>query len=94
MGAFRYRHRVRPSAVTPGSSLLAKTGPVLLSGDLYHYPEEMTYKRIPPFDTDKEQTAKSRAMIEDFVKKNKAQLWIQHDYTSGIKRKIAPEFYE
>jgi N-acyl homoserine lactone hydrolase len=71
-----------------------KTGSVLLSGDLYHYPEEMTYKRIPSFDFDMEQTAKSRAMIEEFVKKNNAQLWIQHDYTAGIKRKIAPEFYE
>src|SRR6266571_7591541 len=27
-----------------------------------------------------------------FVKQNHAQLWIQHDYTSGIKRKVAPEF--
>jgi N-acyl homoserine lactone hydrolase len=83
---------------TPGHQSLflklAKTGPVLLSGDLYHYPEEITYKKIPPFDTDKEQTAKSRASIQDFVKKNHAQLWIQHDYTSGIKRKIAPAYYE
>ena len=83
---------------TPGHQSLflklAKTGPVLLSGDLYHYPEEMTYKRIPSFDFDMEQTAKSRAMIEEFIKKNNAQLWIQHDYTAGIKRKIAPEFYE
>jgi N-acyl homoserine lactone hydrolase len=83
---------------TPGHQSLylklAKTGPIVLSGDLYHYPEEITYKRIPPFDSNKEQTAKSRAMIEEFVKKNNAQLWIQHDYTSGIKRKIAPEFYE
>ncbi len=83
---------------TPGHQSLflklAKTGPVLLSGDLYHYPEEMTYKRIPSFDFDMEQTAKSRAMIEEFVKKNNAQLWIQHDYTAGMKRKIAPEFYE
>ena len=83
---------------TPGHQSLflklAKTGPIVLSGDLYHYPEEITYKRIPPFDFDKDQTAKSRAMIEEFVKKNKAQLWIQHDYTSGIKRKMAPEFYE
>jgi hypothetical protein len=65
-----------------------------LSGDLYHYPEEITYKRIPSFDSNKEDTAKSRAMIEEFVKKNNAQLWIQHDYTAGIKRKMAPEFYE
>jgi N-acyl homoserine lactone hydrolase len=83
---------------TPGHQSLflklAKTGPVLLSGDLYHYPEEITYKRIPSFDSDKEQTARSRAMIEEFVRKNNAQLWIQHDYTAGIKRKIAPEFYE
>ena len=83
---------------TPGHQSLflklAKTGPVLLSGDLYHYPEEITYKRIPSFDSDKEQTARSRAMIEEFVKQNNAQLWIQHDYTAGIKRKIAPEFYE
>jgi glyoxylase-like metal-dependent hydrolase (beta-lactamase superfamily II) len=83
---------------TPGHQSLflklANTGPVLLSGDLYHYPEEITYKRIPSFDFDKEQTAKSRAMIEDFVQKNKAQLWIQHDYTAGIKRKKAPEYYD
>jgi N-acyl homoserine lactone hydrolase len=73
---------------------LAKTGPVLLSGDLYHYPEEMTYKRIPSFDFDMEQTVKSRAMIKEFVKKNNAQLSIQHDYTAGMKRKITPEFDE
>jgi N-acyl homoserine lactone hydrolase len=83
---------------TPGHQSLflklARTGPILLSGDLYHYPEEITYKRIPSFDFDKDQTARSRAMIEEFVKKNHAQLWIQHDYTVGIKRKIAPEFYE
>ena len=36
----------------------------------------------------------TKGMIEDFVKKNKAQLWIQHDYTSGIKRKIAPAYYD
>jgi len=83
---------------TPGHQSLflklANTGNVLLSGDLYHYPEEITYKKVPNFDTDREQTAKSRQKIEDFVKANHAQLWIQHDYTSGIKRKIAPAFYD
>jgi glyoxylase-like metal-dependent hydrolase (beta-lactamase superfamily II) len=57
---------------TPGHQSLflklANTGNVLLSGDLYHYPEEITYRKIPSFDTDKEQTAKSREMIEEFVK--------------------------
>jgi len=83
---------------TPGHQSLflklGKTGNVLLTGDLYHYPEEITLKKIPSFDTNKEQTAKSREMIEEFVKQNRAQLWIQHDYTSGIKRKVAPEFYD
>ena len=83
---------------TPGHQSLflklAKTGNVLLSGDLYHYPEEITYKKIPSFDTNKEQTAKSRERIEAFVKQNRAQLWIQHDYAAGTKRKIAPEFYD
>jgi len=83
---------------TPGHQSLflklAKTGPVLLSGDLYHYPEEMTLKRVPSFDFDKDQTAKSRAAMEDFVKKTGAQLWIQHDATAGAKRKIAPQYYD
>ena len=83
---------------TPGHQSLflrlVKTGNVLLTGDLYHYPEEMKFKKIPSFDTNKEETAKSREMIEAFVRQNRAQLWIQHDYTSGIKRKIAPEFYD
>jgi len=83
---------------TPGHQALflklANTGNVLLSGDLYHYPEEITYKKVPNFDTDREQTAKSREVIEAFVKQNQAQLWIQHDYTTGIRRKIAPAFYD
>jgi N-acyl homoserine lactone hydrolase len=83
---------------TPGHQSLflklANTGNVLLSGDLYHYPEEITYKKIPANDPDREQTAKSREMIEEFVRQNHAQLWIQHDYTAGIKRKIAPAFYD
>jgi len=83
---------------TPGHQSLflklAKTGPVLLSGDLYHYPEEMTLKVVPSFDFNKEQTAKSREAIEAFVKKNHAQLWIQHDAVAGAKRKKAPEYYD
>ena len=83
---------------TPGHQSLflklAKTGPVLLSGALYHYPEELTLKRVPSFDFDKDQTAKSRAAMEDFVKKARAQLWIQHDAAAGAKLKRAPEYYD
>jgi glyoxylase-like metal-dependent hydrolase (beta-lactamase superfamily II) len=83
---------------TPGHQSLylklAKTGQVLLSGDLYHYPEEMTLKVVPSFDFNKEQTAKSREMIEAFVKKNKAQLWIQHDVVNSAKLKKSPQYYD
>jgi hypothetical protein len=33
-------------------------------------------------------------MTEEFVKQNHAQLLIQHDWTTGIKRKIAPAYYD
>lgn len=73
---------------------LAKTGPVLLSGDLYHYPEERTLSRVPKFDVNREQTAESRAAIEVFLKKTGAQLWIQHDIVGNSKLKKAPAYYE
>ena len=41
---------------TPGHQSLflklANTGNVLLSGDLYHYPEEITFKKVPLRDPD------------------------------------------
>jgi N-acyl homoserine lactone hydrolase len=73
---------------------LAKTGPVVLSGDLYHYPEERTLGRLPLAEFNKEQTAASRAELEVYLKKTGAQLWIQHDILGNAKLKKAPEFYE
>jgi N-acyl homoserine lactone hydrolase len=72
----------------------AKTGPVLLSGDLWHYPEERKLNRYPNTEFNLEQTKASRASIEAYMKKTGAQLWIQHDYTGNAKLKKAPEFYE
>ncbi len=73
---------------------LARTGPVLLSGDLYHYPEERKLKRIPTTEFDPAQTAKSRAAIEAFLKQTGAQLWIQHDFTGTAKLKKSPAYYD
>jgi N-acyl homoserine lactone hydrolase len=73
---------------------LAKTGPVLLSGDLWHYPEERKLSRYPTTEFNKEQTAASRAKIEAYMKKTGAQLWIQHDFMANAKLKKAPAFYE
>ena len=83
---------------TPGHQVLflklKKTGPVVLSGDLYHYPEERKLKRVPTFETDQQQTAATREAIEAFLKQSGAQLWIQHDYIANSKLKKAPQFYE
>jgi glyoxylase-like metal-dependent hydrolase (beta-lactamase superfamily II) len=73
---------------------LAKTGPVLLSGDLYHYPEERKLKKTPTTEFNAQQTVASRAAVEDFLKKSGAQLWIQHDFTAVAKLKKSPQFYE
>lgn len=73
---------------------LVRTGPVLLSGDLYHYPEERKLNRIPTTEFDPAQTAKSRAAIEAFLTQTGAQLWIQHDFTGTAKLKKSPAYYD
>jgi glyoxylase-like metal-dependent hydrolase (beta-lactamase superfamily II) len=73
---------------------LAKTGPVLLSGDLYHYPEERKLNRVPTTEFNAAQTVVSREAVEAFLKKTGARLWIQHDFTANAKLKKAPEFYD
>ena len=83
---------------TPGHQVLflklAKTGPVLIAGDLYHYPEERTTGNTPTFEYNKEQSLASRAKIEAFLKQSKAQLWIEHDKATFDTLKKAPAFYE
>jgi N-acyl homoserine lactone hydrolase len=83
---------------TPGHQSLflklAKTGPIVLSGDLYHYPEERTLHRVPVAEFNNDQTAASRLELEGFLKKTGAQLWIQHDFLGNATLKKAPQFYE
>ena len=73
---------------------LAKTGGIVLSGDLYHYPEERSLNRLPTFDVSEEQTRDSRAELERFLERQSATLWIQHDLVNHRKLKKAPEYYE
>ena len=73
---------------------LAKTGGVVLAGDLYHYTAERTLKRFPTFEVDEAKSRKSRAAIDMFLDKSGAQLWIQHDFQGMAKVKKAPQYYE
>jgi N-acyl homoserine lactone hydrolase len=85
---------------TPGhQSLLVdlrKTGPIVLSGDLYHYPAERTLKDFTPFAAlgNAEKETVSKAKIESLLKEKKATLWIQHDILEYAKLKKSPAYYD
>lgn len=83
---------------TPGHQVLLvrlrKYGNILLSGDLYHFPEQRSLGGIPTFEFNKEQTRATRAEIDMYLKKMNAELWIQHDFGANLKLRKVPEFYE
>ncbi len=83
---------------TPGHQMLfvklPKTGNVLLSGDLAHFTKNWENRRVPSFNHDKDASVKAMNEAAEFIKANKATLWIQHDMEQNAKIKHAPTFYE
>jgi glyoxylase-like metal-dependent hydrolase (beta-lactamase superfamily II) len=62
-------------------ALLVKlaSGPVLLSGDLYHSREAREKRGVPPFNTSREQTLASMDKFEKLAKDLNAKVVIQHE---------------
>ena len=83
---------------TPGHQVLLvrlpKRGPVLLAGDLYHYPEERIKGTTPTFEFNAEQSKASRAKVEALLKQTKAELWIEHDMATQAKLPKPPAYIE
>jgi len=83
---------------TPGHQVLfvrlARTGPVLLAGDLYHYPEERNTGKVPTFEFNAEQSRASRQKIEAFLKQTGAKLWIEHDIATHAPLPFSPAFVD
>jgi glyoxylase-like metal-dependent hydrolase (beta-lactamase superfamily II) len=83
---------------TPGHQVLwlklPKTGPVLIAGDLWHYPEERTANKVPNIESNREQTFASRAATEAFLKQSGSQLWIEHNPETFGRLKKAPDYME
>jgi glyoxylase-like metal-dependent hydrolase (beta-lactamase superfamily II) len=83
---------------TPGhQSLLVrlpKTGAVVLSGDIAHFKDNWDNRRVPAFNTSKEQSLASMQRIADILAKEHAQLWINHDKPQSDAQKKSPEFYD
>jgi N-acyl homoserine lactone hydrolase len=83
---------------TPGhQSLLVKlpkTGAVVLSGDAVHFKDNFENRRVPEFNTDRDQSFASMQRIADVLAREKAQLWINHDKAQTDRLKKAPAFYD
>jgi glyoxylase-like metal-dependent hydrolase (beta-lactamase superfamily II) len=83
---------------TPGHQVLfvklAKHRPVVLAGDLYHYPEEGPTGRTPIFEFNRAQTLASRAKLAAFLTQTGAEMWIEHDLPTHAKLPFAPKYIE
>lgn len=68
---------------TPGHTslqvTLEETGPVLLTGDLYHRTESRELRRVPRFNTDEAQTLASMDAFEARASELGARVIIQHE---------------
>lgn len=81
---------------TPGHQVLyldmPEHGPLLLSGDLYHFYENREHKRVPSFNFDVDQTKASMAAFEAFAEEKGAKVYIQHAKGDFEKLPKAPNF--
>ena len=74
---------LRAPGHTPGHQVLevklAKSGTVILGGDLYHTRENRKDRRVPAFNTSRADTLASMDRIERIVQNTHARLIIQHN---------------
>lgn len=73
---------------------LPKMGPVVISGDLYHFAEQRKHRRVPRVNHDRELTLKSMDTIENFITEKGAKLIISHDYDQISSLPQSPDYLE
>ena len=79
---------------TPGHhSLLVRlsSGPVILSGDLWHFTEQVANDGVPPFNTDRAQSLASMDRIRKLARNIGATVVIQHERDDIGKLPTFPE---
>jgi glyoxylase-like metal-dependent hydrolase (beta-lactamase superfamily II) len=83
---------------TPGHQVLfldlENTGPVVLSGDLYHFAISRLDRRVPDFNVDKNMTLASMDRVEALVRETDASFWIEHELAFFEQLRKAPAFYQ
>lgn len=81
---------------TPGHQVLYleldNHGPLLLTGDLYHFYENRIHKRVPIFNHDVKQTMKSMDTFEAFAVEKGARVYLQHAKGDFDKLPKAPNY--
>lgn len=80
---------------TPGHQSLFvdldMTGPLFLTGDLYHMEESRTHHRVPVFNHDVDQTLTSMEVFEKYAEQKGARVIIQHSQNDYNTLNPAPE---
>ena len=79
---------------TPGhSALLVRlaSGPVLLTGDLYHFTEQVANRGVPPFNHDRADTLASMDRFDRMAKNLRAKVIIQHEPADIAKLPAFPQ---
>jgi len=83
---------------TPGHQVLfvdlENNGPVVLSGDLYHFAISRRERRVPAFNFDAEATLESMDRVEAFLTEKGASMWIEHELAWFEQLKKSPSFYD
>ena len=73
---------------------LENSGPVVLSGDLYHLAISRQDRRVPTFNVDKAMTLASMDRVEALVKETGASFWIEHELAFFEQLNKAPAYYD
>lgn len=83
---------------TPGHQVLfidlENSGPVVLSGDLYHLAISRQDRRVPAFNVDKAMTLASMDRVEALVEETGATFWIEHELALFEQLNKAPAYYD
>ncbi|HEA30124.1 MAG TPA: N-acyl homoserine lactonase family protein [Leeuwenhoekiella sp.] len=73
---------------------LAQTGPVILTGDTYHFRQNRENQVVPQINYSIPESEESISTFEDFVKQKNAKVLIQHDMEDFNMMPKAPQIIE
>ena len=83
---------------TPGHQALfidlTNSGPIVLSGDLYHFRFSREQKRVPTFNVDAQMSLESMERVDRLLEETSGTLWIEHELAWFETLKKAPQYYD